>query len=168
MSDERKSILQWMDALVEWTGIPRLARQETPARRLKWLPILFLTVATAGLVSTFIVPSRASLWAALMGGLTAGSVAISQTGPMRTKKPSEFSDEREELWRARSNIFAFGTIALVAWLGILALGFYAIWSGLVGWTVKSPDAPVETLGLWLVVLANYLVLLLILLPTLAR
>jgi hypothetical protein len=166
MSDERKTVLQRMDALVEWTGFPKLARQEIPERRFKWLPIFFLTLATAGLVSTFVLPNRAPLCSALVCILMANSLVISLTGPMRTRKPEEFYDEREELWRARSNVFAFMTIAFVAWLGILGLGGYALWAGLTGWPIKSTHAPLEIFGYWLMTLGNYVAVLFSLLPTL--
>ena len=169
MDYRKKGPLQWMDGLVEWTGIARFARQEPRMRRLKWSPVFLLALATAGLAAPFIIPPGyvvICICSSLSGTVIAISAGLSQIGPMRPMKPEESDDEREQLWRTRSYLFAFGAIGLVAFLGTFSLGGFALWSGLSGWRVRSPLPPLETYGYWLVTLGEYLVALFAILPTL--
>jgi hypothetical protein len=165
-SDNRKSLLQRMDGLVGWTGFPRRIGLEPRMRRTKWAPFFALAWATAGLVEPFLFPRQATFGLSIIAMATAFAAGFSQIGPMRPKKADEVADEREQLWRARSYMFAFAAISLVALLGLAALAFYAMWSGLFGWTVKSPHAPMVIFSIWLFSLAEYLLVLFGVLPTL--
>ena len=173
-SNDRKSLLQRMDGLVGWTGIPRFARQETRMRRLKWTPILLLLFATAGLVLP-IMFSHTVLWMTTFQTLWMTTfqtfpivfgVMMAQLGPMRPKDPLLDADEREASWRTRSNLFAYGAVALVAWIGILATGIIVLWSDLVQRSVLPAHHIPGLLGYWLVAFACYLTVLFITLPTL--
>jgi len=135
-------------------------------RRLRWTPLLLLAVASVSLVLEIAYPSLHIAWIGMTIGTVSMAGVLSWYGPMRTKQATEDIDEREAMWRCRSNLFAFGAVALVAWVGLIGLGFYAVWAGLAGWTVRSPDSPLETFGAWLVDWATYVIVLFLVLPTL--
>jgi len=165
-SNNRKSVLQRMDVLVGWTGIPRFARQETRMRRLKWTPVLLLLFATAGLFLSLIA-AFPPLWLSTLQTFPISlGVLVAQLGPMRPKDPMLDSDEREASWRIRSNLFAYGAVALVAWIGILAAGIVVLWSDLVQHPVLPSNQIPGLVGYWLVAFACYLMVLFITLPTL--
>ena len=166
MSGKRKSVLQCLDGLVEWTGIPRLVRRERRMRRFKWWPIVLLLAATAGLALEVVVPRLPSFGLLLMTFIQIASAGLAQLGPMRPKELMLDIDERERSWRTRSNLFAFAAVGVAAWIGILVLGGFALWSGVTGWRVPSPDPPQLTIGYWLLAFGEYLLVLFINLPTL--
>jgi len=166
MSDNRKSLLQRMDGLVGWTGIPRFARRETRMRRLKWTPILLLLFATAGLLLPVLTPIPTVWMNTFQTFPIVFGVLLSQVGPMRPRDPMLDTDEREESWRTRSNLFAYGAVALVAWIGILVTGGVVLWSELVLQSVHPSRQIPGLLGYWLVAFACYLLGLFIILPTL--
>lgn len=161
MAEDRKTTLQRMDGLLEWTGFPRRVREQKSVRlrRLKWLPLLVLLMAFAGLILTFKYPVYGGVfgsWPVLLG------VAIAQWGPMRPKKPGEDMDERDTLWRTRSNLFAYATISIVAMIGTMGLGCYIVWSAIV---LQAPPS-MEALGYGTLSGAYFLFVLFVTLPTL--
>lgn len=165
-NDNRKSLLQRMDGLVGWTGIPRFARQDTRMRRLKWTPILILLFATVGLLLPFILPYSPLWMSSFESFVISLSASVAHIGPMRARTPMQESDEREESWRTRSNLFAYGAIALVAWIGILTAGIVVLWSDLVRHPVLLSHQIPGFVGYWLVTFACYLMVLFLTLPTL--
>ncbi len=165
----RKNLLQRMDGLIEWTGIPKLCRvnENKTVRRLKWMPAILILIATVALMLAVAVPAYP--WVGLIAMVFPQSLSagIAQLGPMRPKNALvEDVDEREQAWRSRSNMFTYGAIALVAWIGLIAIGGFAVWSGLEGWAIPAPNSPLYVFGLWLITFANYLLVLFAALPTL--
>lgn len=167
MSNDRKTLLQHMDGVAELTGIPRLARGKPGIRRLRWSPLLLLLLATILLVVVLFIPR---LWVgfslSMFGMIESFAVVLQQIGPLKTKKSDESVDEREELWRTRSNLFGFAGVALVAWIGVVGFGGVVLGMALAGWSLPSTNDPLLTIGFWLVAFALYLLILFITLPTL--
>lgn len=169
MDYRQKSLLQRLDGLLEWTGIPKRCREtdNKTVRRLKWMPAILILVATVALMLTMAIPTYP--WVGLIAMAVPQSLAVGivQLGPMRPKNLLvEDVDEREQAWRSRSNMFSFGAIALVGWIGIMAIGGFAVWSGLMGWSIPAPYSSLSVFGFWMITFANYLVVLLTTLPTL--
>jgi len=125
---QKKSLLAHMDAAVVWTGIPQLAMGEVHRRPLRWLPILALTLATTGIVVILYSPSKYWIgYAALMLGFGIGNF-LPIKGPL--KPPMDAVDERERTLRRDALLIGFGTISLVAFLGLwilMALTFFCDW-----------------------------------------
>lgn len=163
MSDNRKSLLQRMDGLVEWTGILRFARRERRVRRLKWMPIVAIVVATGGLVAA-IGWSIQYLWVAttILALALNAAVIFQQVGPLRRKAESDGEDEREEVWRNRASGAAFTTVSIVAMIGIGSLGLWTMAAYLLRWSTVSG----MKMGAALLVFAIYLFFLLMIVPTL--
>jgi hypothetical protein len=159
----RKTLLQRIDGLVEWTGIPRFARRETRMRRLKWLPIAVLLLATAGLV-VVIGWGMQYYWLTTAILIVAGSVAgvLQQLGPLRRDADSEREDEREQDWRRCASGAAFTTVSIVVMIGIGSLGLWTIISAILGWSSASQ----LDLGCVLLAFVVYLLFLLAIVPTL--
>jgi len=135
-------------------------------RRLKWAPFGLLAAASVSLVLEIAYPDLHLAWMSMTIGTVSLAGVLSWYGPMRTKQAAEEIDEREALWRSRSNLFAYGAAALIAWVGLVGLGGYALWAGLTGWTVRSAVSPLETFGAWLIDWAVYVMVLFLALPTL--
>jgi len=167
MDYRRENLLQRMDKLVAWTGIKCAMGREKRIRRFKWWPMVFLGVAIAALVAEAMVPSWPLIGIYSLAGVQALSVNVTMLGPMRQKDLlREDMDEREQSWRARSNLVAYATVGLLGWIGIAVMGGVAIWTGAEGWKMPYFQSPLLTMGLWLMSLCQFLLIVFMLVPTL--
>lgn len=167
MDYRQRSLLQRMDQLVAWMGFELAMRDEKPVRRFKWWPMVLLLAGIIALVSEAVVPSWPTIGLYSLLGIQLLSGPMVMLGPMRQKDVlRESMDEREESWRARSNLIAYAAAGLVAWIGIAILGGVAVWSGLEGWKIPFYHSPLFTMGIWLISLCQYVLIVFILVPTL--
>jgi len=167
MDYRQRSLLQRMDQLVAWMGFELAMRDEKPVRRFKWWPMVLLLAGIIALVSEAVVPSWPTIGLYSLLGIQLLSGPMVMLGPMRQKDVLRASmDEREESWRARSNLIAYAAAGLVAWIGIAILGGFAVWSGLEGWKIPFYHSPLFTMGIWLISLCQYVLIVFILVPTL--
>jgi len=148
-------LLDGLDAAAKRTGIPGLVTK--PRRRhLYWLPVVALTLATAGIVLGLV---RTDLltegYGLIMAGFTLAMV-LPIFGPVKIWGGSEVVDEFDRVMRSRAFLAAFASISVVAVLGMLVSGGLAL---LNGW-------PVLVLVRQLIALILYLITLYSAVPTL--
>jgi hypothetical protein len=141
----------------------RPVRDAAPGRRTRWLPIVVLVMATAGLVAVALTPVLLYWIGNSLLVIAISLASITQLkGPLRPKHPLDSADEREEAWNRQASWAAFATVAIVAMIGIGALGLWLIGAVLLHW--GQPTIP--GIGRVLVSFALYLMVLLTTIPTL--
>ncbi|WP_210359342.1 hypothetical protein [Sphingomonas beigongshangi] len=125
-----KTILQRLDGLVDWTGVPALASGHPRRRPMRWPAAITLALAAGGYAIN------------LLGGLKGGSFAIgigmqalamcasgfiAGFGPLKPFGSMERVDEWDRAIRTRSYMAAFTTFVVVtgaaAFLLLAALAF---------------------------------------------
>lgn len=144
-----------LDAAAERTGIPGAVTR--PRRRhLYWLPVVALTLATAGIALGL---ARTDLltegYGLIMAGFTLAMV-LPIFGPVKIWGGSETVDEFDRAIRNRAFLATFASISVIAVLGMLVSGGLALLSG---W-------PVLVLVRQLIALILYLITLYSAVPTL--
>ncbi len=115
------SLLERMDRLVLWSGIPRVLENRLRRRHLRWLPLVMMTFATVGLLTILLRPS--SYWvgyAMLMVAYFIGNF-VPMVGPVVPLLANEDVDERERTSRRNALLVGFGTISAVAFVGLFVL-----------------------------------------------
>jgi hypothetical protein len=131
-------------------------------KAMKFFPITVLVLAASGLATTLFSPV-AFFWLG-MTLLATGqglSVVVKQMGPLRQANLSEPADEREEAWRDRANLNAFGFVAVIAMIGTGTFGMSFMFVVLHGRTVP----PLE-ISLGLIASTMFLLTLFLTMPTL--
>jgi MFS family permease len=156
----KKSMLQRLDALFLWTGLPQRIPSDKrlwvrPLRRLRWIPLLVLVMQTAGIAWIFTVPGKYGAgFAAMLPGAIIGGI-LPAFGPLRAPFGEE-ADEREKNLRRDAYLMGFGAISVAAIFGIFLLAFL---STLGGWRH-------DLLFMAMIALTYYLVCLFSIVPTL--
>lgn len=169
MNNSGKTIPQRLDMLVAWTGIPGLVTQTGRPRQRRWSSLAVLLAATLVMgVSWFIdQPGSFGAIASLSSMLIIAAISVRETGPLRARSPDNPGDEREQEWHRQSNQTGFATVAIVAMIGVTAMGILMILAQLP--SLASPGiTPVDpwVFGPRMMVFSAYLLQLLIIVPTL--
>jgi hypothetical protein len=150
-------IIHGLDAAAESTGIPKLILgREVRRRHFRWLPIVALVMATAGMGLALVRTDLSEAgYGLIMGGFTI-AVMLPILGPLKPWGSAGIVDEFDRRMRTRAFLAAFASVTVAAMLGIWLL----IGLALLGrW-------PALTLVLALRSLAFYLIVLYSAVPTL--
>ncbi len=149
-------LVHGLDAAAERTGIPALARRQIRRRHFRWLPIVALTLASAGMALALARPDLSEAgYSMIMGGFTI-AVMLPILGPLKPWGSPGIVDEFDRTMRTRAFLAAFASATAAALLGIWLLVGLAL---LGNW-------PALTLILALRSLAFYLMVLYAAVPTL--
>lgn len=115
-------LLERLDQAIEWTGLHQLSGISVRRRRMRWLPMVTLTIATAGLAIILFFPS--DYWfgyAGLMFGFGASNF-LPIFGPVKQPlNPLDDADEREKILRRDAFFVAFAAISAAAFICVWAL-----------------------------------------------
>ena len=121
-SGDNKSLLERMDHLVLWSGIPRLNEFRVRRRPLRWMPIMALALASAGFIAILLRPG--SYWigySILMVGFAVGSW-LPIFGPVSLFFPGvDNVDERERSLRRDALLVGCATISFMVLVGLFIL-----------------------------------------------
>lgn len=128
MSD--KTILQRLDGLVDWTGVPALASASPRRRPMRWPAAIALTLAFGGYAVNLLGGLRGGAFAigtGMQALAMAASGFIAGFGPLKPFGSFERVDEWDRALRMRSYMAAFTTFVIVtagaAFLLLAALAF---------------------------------------------
>lgn len=121
----RKTLLERLDDLVGWTGIPALSQQPPRRRPLRWPATLALVLAFGGaIIATAQGIASTGYWigyAALMTGFAIGNFT-NIFGPL---KPPASLVERVDEWdrsvRSQAYLVTFGVFAVTVFVGLFAM-----------------------------------------------
>lgn len=121
----RKTLLERLDDLVGWTGIPALSQQPPRRRQVRWPATVALVLAFGGAITATVQGfSSSGYWigyAALMAGFSIGNFT-SIFGPL---KPPASLVERVDEWdrsaRAQAYLVTFSVFAATAFVGLFAM-----------------------------------------------
>lgn len=126
----RKTIADYADDSVRWTGIPKLADTMAQGRQrryhLRILPIITVALASGGMV--LVLTNRHNYWLGytlLMVGFISGNF-LSIFGPVKPWGGSARVDEWDRQVRHNAYFVTFATISAVAILGIWLLCWFAL------------------------------------------
>jgi len=126
---KKKNLLERMDDMVTWTGIPQLADSSTiRRRRLRWFPVVALLAATCGMAVILATPGK--YWLGFMMVMLGVGISIffPIVGPLKQSlNPHDDADEREKALRHDSYFFAFAVICGVAFLSTWILIGLTVW-----------------------------------------
>ncbi|MCP4028162.1 MAG: hypothetical protein GY736_17905 [Sphingomonas sp.] len=121
----RKTLLERLDSLVGWTGIPALSQQPPRRRPLRWPATVALVLAFGGaIIATMqgVISNGYSIgYAALMVGFAIGNFT-NIFGPL---KPPASLVERVDEWdrsaRAQAYLVTFGVFAATVFVGLFVM-----------------------------------------------
>lgn len=121
----RKTLLERLDDLVGWTGIPALSQQPPRRRPLRWPATIVLVLAFGGAtIATVQGVTGNGYWigyAALMTGFAIGNF----TNIFEPLKPPASIIERVDEWdksaRKQAYLVTFGVLAATVFVGLFAM-----------------------------------------------
>ena len=149
-----KTLLERLDDVANWTGVPRLARYPARRRSMRWLPIALLTLEAVG-AAIALVAAGAAYWLGyglIMAGFSV-SVLLPLKGPVKPLGAPDGADERERDVRRRAFLVTFAVIAGLAVLALFLLPALA----LIGqWSLDLLSRRAIAAGLALIALFNTL------------
>ncbi|HWJ71120.1 MAG TPA: hypothetical protein VNS79_13850 [Sphingobium sp.] len=113
-------LLEKLDRIAEYTGVPKLARRtaQDAAIPLRVMPLLPLTLAIVGLFVQAHAPAGG--WIVVMGAWIS-AMPLGLTGPMRPP-PGGVRDERERALVRTGHLAGLGAVALLAIGGCFLMG----------------------------------------------
>lgn len=169
MNHSGKTIPQRLDMLVAWTGIPGVISRTSRPRQRRWSSLAILLAATfvMGVSWSIDQVTLFGIIGATYSMLIAAAVWVREAGPLRARSPDDPGDEREQEWYRQSNQMGFATVAIVAMIGVTAMGILMMLAQLP--SLASPGiTPVDPMvfGPRMMVFSAYLLQLLIIVPTL--
>jgi len=144
-----KAILEGLDAAANKTGIPSLVLGDVRRRHLRWLPILALAIATAGLLLGL---ARNDLVHVAFGIISAGwlvSFVLPLIGPIKPWGGARLADEFDRAVRQRAFLAGFATISFTSFTGIWLLIGLAYTDR---WDMFALTMQLRNLGYYLLVL----------------
>jgi hypothetical protein len=130
MSGFNKRFFARLDAAAERTGVPAIARGEARRRQLRWVPIVALAAATAGMIVGLIRLELTSAGYALVMLGFAIAILLPIFGPLKPWGTPERVDEFDRVLRARAMLAGFAAVSMAAFLGIwlvVGLALVADW-----------------------------------------
>lgn len=170
MNHSGKTIPQRLDMLVAWTGIPGVISRTSRPRQRRWSSLAILLAATFVMGVSWFIDDQATLFGIIgtaSGMLISAAIWVREAGPLRARSPEDPGDEREQQWYRQSNQTGFATVAIVAMIGLTAMGILMILAQLP--SLASPGTtPVDPMvfGQRMMIFSAYLLQLLIIVPTL--
>lgn len=127
MSKFNERFFARLDAAAERTGVPEMARGEQSRRRLRWIPIIPLALASMGLLAGMIRPELANFCFVLMIFAYSIAVLLPIFGPLKPWGTPERVDEFDRALRGRAMLAGYAAASVAALIGIwLILGLAAI------------------------------------------
>jgi hypothetical protein len=128
--DDRKTIPQRMDDLVNWTGIPALSQGKFRRRPFRWLSALAVLGAVGGFVASaaggFLNAGFALGYMVLIASFVLGLV-VQVFGPLKPfNSATERADEFDRVLRTRAYLFAYPVFAFVTALGLLLVMYLLV------------------------------------------
>lgn len=149
MSKFNQRFFARLDAAAEHTGVPAIARGEARRRHLRWVPIVALVAASAGLVLGL---ARLELTSAGYALIMLGfgiAILLPIFGPLKPWGSPERVDEFDRALRARAMLAGFAMVSLTAFTGIwLVVGLALIGE----WTRFAILDQLRSLGFYLITL----------------
>ena len=118
MIPARNRLIERMDQVAGWTGVPRLYDRGWRPRDLRWLPILPLLLGTGGIV-LFIMQGR---WAPVGPFLVVAGYLIAMLLAVIGPIGARGGDDMPREIRRNAYLFSFGAISLLAIIGSFGLG----------------------------------------------
>jgi hypothetical protein len=118
-----KSLLQRLDDMFLWTGLPQRIPSESRAQRryrLRWISIFILVTQTIGMAMLFIFPQKYGIDYMVLVTGNIGAGFLPMFGPLRAPF-GEPADERERNLRRDAYLVGFGSISVTAVFGLFAL-----------------------------------------------
>jgi len=150
-----KSVIQRLDDAANWTGVPKLAGLVEKRRRsMRWLPIVPLLLAFAGVTLCFARESGFPPgYIAVVFGFSL-SVWMPMFGPLKPwGAAAENADERERELRRRAFLV---TLWVVAMFGVVSLMMVPAVAEILGWTMDRLTRAMMALGMALFTVFNAL------------
>jgi hypothetical protein len=149
MSSFNQRFFRRLDAAAEHTGIPAIARGEARRRQLRWVPIVALAAATAGMIVGLVRLELTSTGYALVMFGFAIAILLPIFGPLKPWGSAERVDEFDRALRARAMLAGFAAVSMAAFAGIwLVIGL-----ALVGdWPRVAILDQLRALGFYLITL----------------
>jgi hypothetical protein len=128
-------------------------------KAMKWFPFAILVLAVAGLALTLLLPFYLlSVGSTLQTVALALTAIVKQRGPLRQASLSEPADEREDSWRDRANLNAYGIVSVVAMIGIGGSGMWMIFAFLHGRSVSPLETSMALIGFTMFLFTLFMVL----------
>ena len=133
----KKTLIDRLDNMAEWTGIPQLHERSRlnliRRRRMRWLPIAALLMATTGMAAILLFPNK--YWLGLVGLMMSQLVVpfLAKFGPLKpllgpfNPNPFDVATESEKALRRNAYLVCFAVASGVALLGILLLIGLTLW-----------------------------------------
>ena len=133
MTNLHDRLIHGLDRASERTGIPALARGAIRRRHFRWLPILALLVASAGLVLAYVRTdwSEGAFGILMIGFAIAAMLPI--LGPLKPWGSAGILDEFDRAMRTRAMLAGFASVTFAAFIGIwfaLGLALLENWSAI--------------------------------------
>ena len=128
---ENNVLLERLDKIARWTGIPKLSERPARRRAMRFLPIVTLALGTVGFGIILFYPDQ--YWFGYAGMMLCFclSVFFPIFGPIKqAAQPNENLDELDRMMGRKAYLFTFGVISIVAIVGIwclIGLSAYADW-----------------------------------------
>ena len=131
--DERKTILQRMDDMVAWTGVPAMSQGKIRRRPFRWLSALALAGGlggfVAGIAAGFVGRAFVIGYMVMIASFLLGMI-VQVFGPLKPFNSfTERADEFDRALRTRAYMFAFPAFALATLLALVLL----MWMILMDW-----------------------------------
>jgi hypothetical protein len=106
-----------LDAAAERTGVPAVARGQARRRHFRWVPIVALAMASAGMIIGLVSVERVNAGYALIMLGFAIAVMLPIFGPVKPWGSPERVDEHRAL-RGRAMFAGFAAVSMAAFAGI--------------------------------------------------
>lgn len=107
-----------LDAAAEHTGVPAIARGQARRRHLRWVPIIALAMASAGMLTGLIRIDLVNAGYALIMLGFAIAVMLPIFGPLKPWGSPERVDEFDRALRGRAMLAGFAAVSMAAFAGI--------------------------------------------------
>lgn len=107
-----------LDAAAERTGVPEMARGEQSRRRLRWLPLIPLALASGGLLASLIRTELINMGLVLVMLSYTIAVILPILGPLKPWGTPERVDEFDRALRTRAMLAGYAAASVAAFVGI--------------------------------------------------
>lgn len=119
-----------LDTAAERTGVPAMARGQQSRRRLRWLPLIPLALASGGLLAGLMRAELAGMGFVLITLSYTLAVTLPIFGPLKPWGTPERVDEFDRALRGRAMLAGYAAASVAALIGIwliLGLAMIADW-----------------------------------------
>jgi hypothetical protein len=119
-----------LDAAAERTGVPAMARGQARRRSLRWVPVVALAAASAGMIIGLVRVELVDAGYALIMFGFAIAILLPFFGPLKPWGTPERVDEFDRALRSRAMLAGFAAVSMAAFAGIwliVALGLIGEW-----------------------------------------